>query len=195
MQANFIHGGMEYPNLVYISNSVTNYTDYKNVIIHEIAHQWWYNMVGRNAYKYAWVDEGLTEYSTALFYEKNPNYEIEYETIITNAEHSYQFFVEVYGEVYGSVDTTMTRALNEYRTEPEYVYNTYVKGILLFDSIRDCVGENKFLKSIRAYFEQNKYKIVTPDVLIGVFEKVCSSKVGVVFDSYINGKVTFVKNN
>lgn len=195
VQANFIHGGMEYPNLVYISNGVTNFADYKNVIIHEIAHQWWYNVVGSNAFRYAWVDEGLTEYSTALFYECNPSYEVEYATVISSAVDSYQFFVEVYGEVYGDVDTTMTRALDEYRTEPEYVYNTYVKGMLLFDSIRDCVGAKKFNKALREYYKEYMFKIASPDDLIGMFEKICSSKVGTIFDSYINGKVKIISSN
>ena len=85
VQTNFVHGGMEYPNLVYISDSLNSYKDYTNVIVHEIAHQWWYNMVGSNAYDNAWQDEGLTDYSTALFYEFNPNYEIDSNEIMQNA--------------------------------------------------------------------------------------------------------------
>jgi hypothetical protein len=39
---------MEYPGLVMISDSVEKQSDFVNVIVHEIAHQWWYGVVGNN---------------------------------------------------------------------------------------------------------------------------------------------------
>ncbi|MDD4110464.1 MAG: hypothetical protein PHS54_02805, partial [Clostridia bacterium] len=36
VEANFVHGGMEYPNLVYISNEITDESTYQQVIVHEI---------------------------------------------------------------------------------------------------------------------------------------------------------------
>lgn len=39
-QTNFIHGGMEYPALVYISDNLTKEQQIE-VIAHEISHQWW----------------------------------------------------------------------------------------------------------------------------------------------------------
>lgn len=193
VEANFLHGGMEYPNLVYISTEVTNYTDYLNVIVHEIAHQWWYNMVGSNAYEYPWLDEGLTEYSTLLFYEKNPSYNQSRKTIITNATNNYVFFVDIYTEVLGTLDTSMNRNLREYKTEPEYVYMAYVKGLLLFENIRETVGDKKFFKALKQYFEKCKYKNNTPDNLVGVFEDVCGHRIEKVFNSWINGKVKILK--
>ena len=82
VKTNFVHGGMEYPNLVYISENLNNYEDYTNVIVHEIAHQWWYGVVGNNAYANGWMDEGLTEYTTALFYEFNKEYNIKKDDVI-----------------------------------------------------------------------------------------------------------------
>lgn len=191
VQANFVHGGMEYPNLVYISNDVVNYDDYRNVIVHEIGHQWWYSVVGSNAYKYAWMDEGLTEFSTAMFYTRNDGYNLDYDTILANAVSSYQFFVEVYGEVYGGVDTSMDRALNEYATEPEYVYNTYVKGVLMFDSLKSTMGEKRLIKALKRYYKDNSYKIVTPVDLIKILEDSYGG-ISKLIDSYITGKVVIV---
>ena len=71
VKSNFFQGGMEYPQLVYISDMIDNDSEYINVIVHEIAHQWWYGVVGNNECENAWIDEGLAEYSTALFYDKN----------------------------------------------------------------------------------------------------------------------------
>ena len=193
VKTNFIHGGMEYPNLVYISDSVTNHDDYMNVIIHETAHQWWYGLVGSNAYRVSWLDEGLTDFSTAYFYKYNEGYNISYEEVMKNTNNSYVTFVDIYTKVLGEVDTTMNRKLNEYNTEPEYVYITYVKGALMFDSLLDLMGEEKFNKALSKYFETYKYQNVNENHLIGVFEKVKGCDLSGWFDSWINGKV-IIKN-
>lgn len=189
VKTNFVYGGMEYPNLVMISDAYNDYKDYQNVIIHETAHQWWYGLVGNNEFDYGWLDEGLTDYSTALFYKNNPDYGVDFDQLIKNTTNSYVTFVDVYTKVLGNVNTTMNRALNEYNTEPEYVYIAYVKGVLLFDSLRENCGEEKFLKALHTHFETYKYSNVTPDHLIGIFEKTMSCDMKGFFDSWIDGRV------
>lgn len=189
VHADFVHGGMEYPMLVYISDDVTDSKDYKNVIIHETAHQWWYGMVGNSAYRHAWMDEGLTEYSTLLFYEKNEDYGVSIDEGILNSSKSYASFVALCEEVLGSCDTSMNRAVSEYDTEPEYVYMTYVKGMLLFDSLRDTIGDKKFFKGLKDYFETYQFSNVHPEQMIATFEKACGTKLTSFFDSWLTGKV------
>ena len=192
VQTNFVHGGMEYPNLVYISDEVEG-MDYINVIVHEIAHQWWYGVVGNDEYVNSWLDEGLTEFSTNLFYEKNPSYEVDSKEVVKNITKSYITFVDLYSTVLGEVDTTMNRRLDEYDTEPEYVYITYVKGNLLFNTLRDTIGETKFLKGLKEYYKTNKFKIATPDNLILAFEKESNMDLSQFFDSWINGRVDIIE--
>ncbi len=189
VKTNFVHGGMEFPNLVYISDAVENEDDYLNVIVHETAHQWWYGMVGSNAYRVAWLDEGLTDFCTAYFYKYNEGYNVSYEEVIKNTTNSYVTFVDIYTKVLGSVDTTMNRALNEYNTEPEYVYIAYVKGTLLFDSLKELVGEEKFNKALKNYVKNNKFGNVNENHLIGEFEKVMGNDLSSWFNSWINGEV------
>ena len=98
-------------------------------------------------------------------------------------------FVEVYGTVYGSVDTSMNRPLNKFKTEPEYVYVTYVKGMLLFDTLREILGPKKFEKCLKKYFEENKYKISKPENLISSFEKASGRKLESLINAWIDGKV------
>lgn len=192
VESDFVHGGMEYPNLVLISDMVDVQSDYINVIVHEIAHQWWYGLVGNDEFHYGWLDEGLTEYSTVLFYEENPSYKVDTKELIKNTTNSYVTFVDVYTKVFKNVDTTMNRKLNEYNNESEYVYIAYVKGMLLFDSAKDVLGKEKFLKCLQTYFEDNKFKISTPDNLIEAFNKGAKCNMRDFFESWINGKVKIV---
>jgi Peptidase family M1 domain len=48
--------GMEYPELVFTIPAA-------DVITHEIAHQWWYGLVGNNQYREPWLDESFAQYS------------------------------------------------------------------------------------------------------------------------------------
>jgi Peptidase family M1 domain len=51
--------GMEYPELVFSVPAAT-------VVRHELAHQWWYSIVGNNEYREPWLDESFASYSELL---------------------------------------------------------------------------------------------------------------------------------
>ena len=46
----------------------------------------------------------------------------------------------------------MTKNVNEFRGDTEYVYATYVKGVLFFDNLNELVGDKKFEKSLKQVF-------------------------------------------
>lgn len=188
VKANFVHGGMEYPNLVLISDSVSN-EDYNYVIAHEIAHQWWYGVVGTNQYEHAWIDEGLAEYSTYLFFQENPEYGLRYNNMISNALSNYKFFVQVYERVNGQVDTSMDRPLDQFATEPEYVHLSYTKGVLLFDNLRLALGEKKFMKALSDLYKEYAYKNINSAELIATFSSSTGRNLENLIKSWINGTV------
>ncbi len=192
-KTSFVHGGMEFPTLVYISELVKHEKDYHNVIVHEIAHQWWYGVVGNDQYNNAWLDEGLTDYSTALFYELNPQYEVKINDIILQGVRAYTFYVETYSILYKGVDTTMNRPLNQYVNENEYGYIAYVKGMLLFDNLRRFVGDKAFFEGIKNYFETYKFKNATPENMIACFEKETGKDLETFFGSWIGGTVVILR--
>lgn len=191
VKANFVHGGMEYPNMVLISDDVDG-ADYTNVIIHEIAHQWWYGVVGNNECVNSWLDEGLTEFSTLLFYEKNSSYNVDPAEIISNITKSYATFVDLYTSILGEVDTTMNRNIADFDTEPEYVYITYVKGNLLFNTLRDYIGQDKFIKGLKKYYSDNAFDIATPEDLISAMESTSGMDLTEFFNSWIDGKIKII---
>ena len=188
VKTNFLHGGMEYPNLVMISDNLED-DEIAYVIVHEIAHQWWYGVVGNDEYNHAWMDEGLTEYSTLLFFEEHEEYNVDTASLVKNATESYKTFVRVYTSVNGEVDTSMDRPLNKFDTQPEYVQCTYTKGMLMFDSIRKSVGDRKFFKALKDYYQDFAYKNASPADMIASF--IDSTRVDLegFFNSWLSGDV------
>ncbi|MBE7082374.1 MAG: M1 family metallopeptidase [Clostridiales bacterium] len=189
VQANFVHGGMEYPNLVLISDECPDFDTHINVVVHELCHQWWYGVVGNNQYKYGFLDEGLTDYNTAMFYDTYPNYNLSSETIFNNATKSYVHFEKVYNDVVPNFSTSMLRSLNEFDTESEYAYLCYTKSMLMFASLKDMLGERRLNKCIKFYYEQNKFAEATPDDLVNCFSRASGQDLSSFFKAWFDGEV------
>lgn len=187
VQTAFLHGGMEYPCLSMISDTYTG-DAYKDVIVHETAHQWWYGAVGNDEVKHAWLDEGLAEYSTMLFYENNDGYKYTLDGKRADALAAYTLYCETYKNN-GLGDTSMTRSTSEYSGDTEYSYMAYVKGALMLDDVRNTIGEAAFLTGLKNYYADNKFGIAEPQDLIGAMEKASKRRLDVLFDAWLNGNV------
>lgn len=189
VKSSFCFGGMEYPNLVTISDKITDQDTYDYVIAHEIAHQWWYGLVGNNEFSQPWVDESLTDYSAMLFFKKNPSYNVDYRVLMENAQTTYENFVNIYAKINGSVDESMNRSLKEFNTDPEYTNCIYVKGVLMYDSLSSVLGERKFLACLKDYSNRYKYKNVSGEELIESFSKSSHVNLENFFKSWLEGNV------
>ncbi|CEG22631.1 Peptidase family M1 [Planococcus massiliensis] len=57
-------GYMEYPNVIEVASEREAL---ESVLIHEIAHQWFYYLVTNDPFRESWLDESLTEFTSALY--------------------------------------------------------------------------------------------------------------------------------
>ncbi|MQY10749.1 hypothetical protein SRB5_08620 [Streptomyces sp. RB5] len=62
MSPAFGFGSMEYPGLVLLWT-----TDDGAATVHEVAHQWWYGIVGNDEFGAPWLDESFASYASLLF--------------------------------------------------------------------------------------------------------------------------------
>lgn len=109
--------------------------------------------------------------------------------MISNALTNYKFFVQVYERVNGQVDTSMDRALDQFATEPEYVQLTYTKGVLLFDNLRETLGERKFMKALSDLYEEYAYKNINSAEFIACLSSSAGRNLENLIKSWINGTV------
>ena len=159
----FVHGGMEYPGLVMISDTAEENEDIMKIVAHEIAHEWWYGLVGVNETNHAWIDEGLSEYMTALFFKNNSMWGIKYDEIIKDATTSYVLYVDVISSINGKVNTKMNLPVNEYINEYEYTYMIYIKGTIMFDELAKCVGERKLMSALSKIAKNYSFENISED--------------------------------
>ena len=187
VQTQFVQGGMEFPALVMISDGLEQ-NSYGEVIVHETAHQWWQTVVGNNEIEYGFLDEGLAEYSVVLFYENYPEYNLSKKVLINSAKDTYKVFCSVSDKLFGKVNTVMLRSLKDFSSEYEYVNMAYIKPCIMYDYLRQTIGENRFFNGLKKYYDEYKFLNAVPDDLVGVFEKLGADTNGF-FDSFFYGKV------
>ena len=130
----FWFGGMEYPGFVLDTPSST-------AAVHELAHQWWYGIVGDDEYRAPWLDESFADYATDLYFGRTGSgcgitWESSAEKLTNSMaywdQHSSRYGTVVYG--YGKCalhdlrrilgDSTMANLLTEYAQAHWYGVST-----------------------------------------------------------------------
>lgn len=140
-------GGMETSSAIFYSDKLINGrrdVRLRNVIIHEIAHQWFGNAVTETTWDDAWLSEGFATFFTMLFIEKEYGkeaYEKEVikakETVFKLASKMPEFsIISPRSAENGDVTSGLT----------------YQKGAWVLHMLRDLIGEVNFQKGIRSYY-------------------------------------------
>lgn len=185
VESDFFIGGMEYPNLVMIDTNIYSekYLGWLEMVtVHEIAHQWWYGVVGNDQVNEAWLDEGLTEYSAVLYYGARYGPDKEkyiYSNMI--AEGKYSALQE-----YVKESEVINRPIHEFKNWIEYDILVYGKGAMMFHEMRNILGDKVFLNALREYYKKYKYKNVKAEDMIETFSEVSGRNLWDVFDKWLN---------
>jgi len=138
-----IHDGQECDGLIFLATDF--YAEYNGTArnnlttigVHEIAHQWWYGLVGNDQALEPWLDEALSTYSERIFYENNyPG----------NISWWWQFRVD-YFKPGGFVDSPVYGA----SSNRSYVNAVYLNGAHFIDDLRERVGYGNFAKFLKTY--------------------------------------------
>ncbi|PJF43967.1 MAG: hypothetical protein CUN55_06370 [Phototrophicales bacterium] len=135
--------GMEFSGIVFVSeawfrtwNGRVN--DWLTIItVHEIAHQWWYSLIGTNQGQTPYLDEALATYSELLYYQA---YYPEF------VEWWWNFRVYTYLSE-DKVDATVY----DYSSWRPYINAVYLRGCLMFQALRETLGDEIFLAWLADY--------------------------------------------
>lgn len=138
-----LNDGQEYDGLVFLATKFYNeYNDSarSNLVaigVHEIAHQWWFGLVGSDQAMEPWLDEALCVYSEALFYQYSyPN----------SYEWWWNFRVNYFGPS-GWVDTNVYQ-VQSFR---QYVNAAYLNGANFMEALHYRMGDGDFFRFLQDY--------------------------------------------
>ncbi|CAN5681224.1 M1 family metallopeptidase [soil metagenome] len=161
--------GIEFPGLVYISRNLyqTGNASLEFTIVHEVAHQWFYAIVGNNQYLHAFLDESLCNYVSILYIESQRGSDAAQITVDRFLKRSY--FAELFSE---SGDHVVNQPTSAFPSDRAYGRIVYGKGALGMQALRDEMGLDGFIAALRSYFEFHQFGVALPETLLAEFERI-----------------------
>jgi aminopeptidase N len=161
--------GVEFPAIVLLRRSLYDAPDNPDFIVtlaHEVAHQWWYGVVGSDVFEEPWLDEALTTYSSSLYYEHKAGQEA--------LQGLYAYWQDRYDRSsMEAPEAPITGGMDYFeQLNPRNAYGAvvYNKGALFFKALRQEIGDQAFFEALRDYYGENRFDIATGRDLLGAFE-------------------------
>ena len=180
----FIFGGMENTSTTLLTDrcllderATLDNRMTESLVCHELAHQWFGDLVVIKHWSHAWLKEGMASYSEVMWTEKEYSAE----------EAAYYRLNEARN--YLAEDSTRYRrpiVTHVYREAIElYDRHLYEKGACVYHMIRAELGEDLFWKAIATFVNDNAHKTVETVDLLRAIEKATGRNLLFLFDQYV----------
>ncbi|SDL65368.1 Peptidase family M1 [Geodermatophilus siccatus] len=128
-------GGIEYPSSILLAGAD------RRVLLHEVAHMWFYGMVGDSQFRDPWLDEAFATYAESVTFPVS--------------EEAAAGALGTPGEVGAAMD--------QFDSAAEYLRRVYGKGGAALVTAREAAGAEAFDAALRCYVDANAWTIATPD--------------------------------
>lgn len=180
----FIFGGMENTSTTLLTDrclldarAALDNRNTESLVAHELAHQWFGDLVVIKHWSHAWLKEGMASYSEVLWTESEYG----------KSDAAYYFLGEA--RSYLEEDSSRYRrpiVTNIYREAIElYDRHLYEKGACVYHMIRSILGEQLFTKAVHTFVQDNAHKTVETIDLLRAIEKSTGFNLLWLFDQYV----------
>ena len=180
----FIFGGMENTSTTLLTDrcllderAATDNMRTESLVLHELAHQWFGDLVVIKHWSHAWIKEGMASYAEVFWTEE------EY------GKDDAAYYLLNEARTYISEDSTRYRrpiVTNVYREAIElYDRHLYEKGACVYHMIRAILGDELFDKAIQTFVKDNAHNTVETVDLLRAIDKATGYNLMFLFDQYV----------
>jgi aminopeptidase N len=180
----FIFGGMENTSTTLLSDrcllderaAIDNQRT-ESLVLHELAHQWFGDLVVIKHWSHAWIKEGMASYAEVLWMEQEYGQD----------EGAYYLLDEMRN--YLKEDSSRYRrpiVTHVYREPIElYDHHLYEKGACVYHMIRTVLGDDLFDRAIPTFVQENAHQTVETVDLLRAIEKATGFNLMFLFAQYV----------
>ncbi|MFL0606099.1 M1 family metallopeptidase [Cylindrospermopsis raciborskii] len=180
----FIFGGMENTSTTLLTDrcllderSLLDNRNTESLVVHELAHQWFGDLLVIKHWSHAWIKEGMASYSEVMWTEHEYGPE----------EAAYYRLLEA--RSYLNEDSHRYRrpmVTHVYREAIElYDRHIYEKGSCVYHMIRAELGEELFWQAIHTFVQDYAHQTVETIDLLRSIEKATGRNLSFLFDQYV----------
>jgi hypothetical protein len=167
-------GGMEYPGIVFINTYISpeyELSFFRAVIVHEIAHNWFYGLLGSNQTEVEWMDEGFTQFAEILGMENLYGLKENYNP------GSFNFLYTHFGPTRNAREWSQLSSLRLIKSGKEQDAvstmpdkfrfgvgaSQYDKASSILFMLENTMGEKLFWQGMHNYFQDWKFRHPQPE--------------------------------
>ena len=180
----FIFGGMENTSTTLLTDrcllderAILDNRNTESLVVHELAHQWFGDLVVIKHWSHAWIKEGMASYSEVMWTEREYG----------DQEAAYYRLSEA--RSYFSEDSSRYRrpmVTHVYREAIElYDRHIYEKGSCVYHMIRAELGDELFWQAVQTFVQDNAHQTVETIDLLRAIEKATGRNLAFLFDQYV----------
>jgi aminopeptidase N len=179
----FVYGGMENTTATTLTERTLHdeiaHMDFSSdpLISHELAHQWFGDLITTKDWANIWLNEAFATYMEAMFTE----YDKGKEEFLYELYQNLRAYLEEYSQRYSRP------IVNRMYEMPEEMFDrhTYEKGSLVLHTLRNVLGDETFIKGISHYVNKYKFQIVDTEDLRKALEEIYGKSLDWFFDQFV----------
>ncbi|RAM49366.1 MAG: aminopeptidase [Hapalosiphonaceae cyanobacterium JJU2] len=180
----FIFGGMENTSTTLLTDrclldakAALDNRNTESLVVHELAHQWFGDLVVIKHWSHAWVKEGMASYSEVMWTEHEYGAD---EAAYYRLGEARSYLAEDSGRYRRPMVTHVYREAIEL-----YDRHIYEKGSCVYHMIRTELGDEMFWQAMQTFVQDNAHKTVETIDLLRAIEKASGRNLLFLFDQYV----------
>lgn len=175
--------GMEYAGVLNLAQSFYGEGGgaYAIATPHEVAHLWFFDLVGNDQPDEPWLDESLANYAVYLYYE-NVGWQEMQDAMMNN------IFLYRYKAAQNlGIDRPVAGPVSGYDAS-NYINMVYSKGPLFLHAVRERIGDDAFFAALLDYARTHRYGVAYPADLLAAFGRHSDAPIDDLYRFWITGE-------
>lgn len=150
---------------------------YERVIAHEIAHQWWGDLITLRSWEHTWLNESFGTYSDYLYTRNEYGADAGAYDLLGKKN---QYLNEAHNRYIRPI------VFNRYNDPGDnFDSHTYPKGANVLHLLRYILGDDAFFRTLSTFLHQNAFKPVDTHDFMKTVKEVSGKNMDWFFDQYI----------